>query len=293
MNNTFTNLSLLFLQLQKCIGMKFIAAACLLIFLNSCGDGNNNNSGYDPEIAPPVVAAPANLTYTVLSVHPHDPQAYTQGLELYKGKMYEGTGDYENSSIRITDYKTGTVEKKHVMGNDKVFGEGITIFKDKIYQLTWETNLVYVYDIKDITKPIKTFNWPFQGWGITHNDTDLIISTGVNPNLYFVNPDDFRVKNILPIYDQKGPVYMLNELEFINGFVYANVYQTNTIVKIDTQEGKVVGKIDLTGLIGQYAPEFHPKADDEVLNGIAFDSTTNSLFITGKRWPKLFEIKLN
>jgi glutaminyl-peptide cyclotransferase len=272
--------------------MKLFSAIAIILLFSACNNSNNDAKDTDPSIVVAPVAAPANIGYTIIAQHPHDRGAYTQGLELHNGKMYEGTGDYEKSALRITDYKTGAVEKNHPIGSDKIFGEGITIFKDKIYQLTWESNIVYVYDIKDITKPIRTFNWPYEGWGITHNATDLIISTGVNPSLYFVNPEDFRVKNILSVTDNKGPVLNLNELEFINGFVYANVYQTNNIVKIDPETGKVVGNMDFTGVIKQYAPDYTPAEGDEVLNGIAYDSTSKTMFVTGKRWPKLFELKL-
>ncbi|MCP9751389.1 glutaminyl-peptide cyclotransferase [Ferruginibacter sp. HRS2-29] len=273
--------------------MKFIAPVTALVLLFSACNNGSDKPVTDPDIAVAPVAAPANIPYTIIAQYPHDRGAYTQGLELHNGKMYEGTGDWAKSALRITNHKTGAVEINHPIGSDKIFGEGITIFKDKIYQLTWQSNIVYVYDIKDITKPIKTFEWPYEGWGITHNATDLIISTGVNPNLYFVNPDNFQVKNILPITDNKGPVLNLNELEFINGFVYANIWETNNIVKIDPETGKVVGNMDFTGVIKQYAPDYTPIDGDEVLNGIAYDSASKTMFVTGKRWPKMFELKLN
>lgn len=273
--------------------MKSFTGICILLMFAACNSDNSDVPATDESIRPAIVPAPTNLAYSIIAQHPHDTGAYTQGLELVNGKMYEATGDYQNSSLRITDFKSGVVEKKHPMGSDKIFGEGITVFNNKIYQLTWQSNIVYVYDIKDITKPIKTFAWPYEGWGLTHNATDLIISTGVNPNLYFVNPEDFKVKNILPVTDNNGPVLNLNELEYVDGFVYANVYESDYIVKINPETGKVVGKMDFTGLIKQYAPGYNPKPGDEVLNGIAYDSTSKTFFVTGKRWPKLFEVKLN
>ena len=163
------------------------------------------------------------IPYTIIAEYPHDTSAYTQGLEFYNGKLYEGTGDFQTSSLRITDYKTGKVEKKHMMGTDSIFGEGITIFKNKLYQLTWESNIVYVYDVNNIDKPINTFKWPYDGWGLTHNATDLIISDGSH-KLYFVNPDDFRLKSTISVTENGSPVYQLNELEYIDGFVFANIY---------------------------------------------------------------------
>lgn len=271
--------------------MKQFLAIAITIFLFSACNTNNGSPDSDPTITPlPTgIAAPKTISYTVIAQHPHDTSAYTQGLQFYNGKMYEGTGDFTTSSLRITDYKTGNVEKKHLMGSDKIFGEGISIFNNKIYQLTWQSNIVYVYDVKNIDKPIKTFKWPYQGWGITNNGKELIVSDGT-ANLYFVNPDDFKVKNTLAVEDNNGPVQELNELEYIDGFVYANVYQADYIVKIDPESGHVVGKMTMNNLL--QASDNVPGRTD-VLNGIAYDSISKTMFITGKRWPKLFEVKLN
>jgi glutamine cyclotransferase len=273
--------------------MKQFLIFSLVISLFSACNNDTDSPDTDTSLIPPPVAAPANISYNILAEYPHDRGAYTQGLEMHNGKMYEGTGDFTKSALRITNYKTGAIEKNHNMGSDKIFGEGITIFKDKIYQLTWQSNIVYVYDINNIDKPIQTFQWPYEGWGITHNDSDLIISTGVNPNLYFVDPANFRVRNILPVTDNNGPVYNLNELEYIDGFVYSNIYETDSIVKINPEDGKVVGIMNFAGVIGKFAPDYKPIPEDEVLNGIAYDSTTKTMFVTGKRWPKLFAVKLN
>lgn len=251
------------------------------------------NGGKEPEVDESIRVKPTPLiAYTIVAEHPHDTSAYTQGLQWFNGKLYEGTGDYENSSMRITDLKTGKVEKIHKMGTDSIFGEGINIFKGKIYQLTWESHEVYVYEFPNIDKPIKTLKWPYQGWGITNNGTDLIISDGTS-NLYFVNPDDFRVKSVIQVKEDAGPVAYLNELEYVDGFVYANVYQSDFIVKIDPSSGNVVGKIDLPKLEEQFFRDQIVPGRTDVLNGIAYDSISKRLFITGKRWPKLFELKLN
>jgi len=251
------------------------------------------NGGKEPEVDPTVIPkATPQINYTIVAEHPHDTSAFTQGLQWFNGKLYEGTGDFEASSLRITDLKTGKVEKMHKMGTDKIFGEGITIFKGKIYQLTWENHEVYVYDFPNIDKVVKTFNWPYEGWGITNNGTDLIISDG-SSNLYFVNPDDFKVKSILQVKEDAGKVGYLNELEYIDGFVYANVYQSDFIVKIDPSSGNVVGKMILANLDQQFFKNQVIPGRTDVMNGIAYDSSTKRLFITGKRWPKLFEVKLN
>jgi len=203
--------------------MRKYSAILALVMLAACSGNDKEVDVIDDSIK--VKPTPA-IPYTIVAEYPHDTSAYTQGLEFYKGKLYEGTGDFKNSSLRITDYKTGKVEKKHMMGTDTIFGEGITILKNKIYQLTWESNIVYVYDANNIDKPIQTFKWPYDGWGITNNGTDLIISTG-SANLYFVNPDDFRLKSTINVSDNGGPIDSINELEYIDGFVYANIYQRN------------------------------------------------------------------
>lgn len=266
--------------------MKYLAFFFAFIVLAACN--NNSVQPYDPGVVPAKIPS---IAYTVMAQYPHDTSAYTQGLEFYKGKLFESTGDFENSSIRITDYKTGKVEKKHMMGSQSIFGEGITILNNKIYQLTWESNIVYVYDVTNIDKPITTFKWPYQGWGITNNGTDLIISDG-SANLYFVNPTDFKLKSSMRITNSGGTVDSINELEYIDGFVFANIYQSNIIVKIDPNSGQVVGQMDLTGFREKFfANEATMRTD--VLNGIAYDSASKKLMVTGKRWPKMFELKLN
>jgi glutaminyl-peptide cyclotransferase len=272
--------------------MKLYLAAASLILLASC-NSNDDKDVRDPGADPKYMSmpAPANIGYSIVAEYPHDTSAYTQGLQVHNGKFYEGTGDFETSSLRIVDIKTGKVEKKHMMGTDKIFGEGINIFNGKLYQLTWESHLVYVYDVNNIDKPIKTFNWPYDGWGITNDDTSLIISDGT-ANLYFVDPETFKVKEIKSVNSNAGPQLYLNELEYIDGFIYANVYQSEYIVKIDPATGNIVGRIDLPGLKEKYfQSQIIPQRTD-VLNGIAYDSSTKKIYITGKRWPKLFEIEL-
>lgn len=200
----------------------------------ACRD-NDTRLDSDPSIKPKSggIPSPAPINYTIVATHPHDSSAYTQGLIMHEGKLYEGTGDYEESSIRITDYKTGAVVKKHMMGTEDIFGEGITILNGKLYQLTWQNNFVNVYDPKNITKVIKTFKWPYEGWGITNNGKELIISDGTS-NLYFVNPETFTINKTVGVQDNNGSVRLLNELEWINGFIYANIYTTSEIVKKKT-----------------------------------------------------------
>ena len=269
--------------------MKKYSAILSLVILAACNNGNPDKKYEDTTVMTPKIPV---ISYTVAAEYPHDTVAYTQGLEFHNGKLYEGTGDFKTSSLRITDYKTGKVEKKHMMGTDSIFGEGITIFKDKIYQLTWRSHIVYVYDVANIDKPIKTFNWPYEGWGLTNNGSDLIISDGTQ-KLFFVNADDFRLKSTISVTENGSPVYDLNELEYVDGFVFANVYQKDEIIKVDPASGFVVGKMNLAGVIQKFAPDYIPEPGDEVLNGIAYDSATKKFLITGKRWPKMFELKFN
>jgi glutamine cyclotransferase len=271
--------------------MRFFSALTVL-FLTSCSNDSSDTAPSTEPIKPLTgIAAPQNLPINIIGIYPHDTSAYTQGLEIYKGKLYESTGDYINSSLRITDIKTGRVEQKCMMGTADIFGEGITIFKDKIYQLTWKNHLVNVYDTKNITTPMKTFTWPYEGWGITHDDTDLIISDG-SANLFFVNPDDFKVRSAKQVTDNIGPVKSINELEFLDGHIFANVYGSDFIIKIDPSNGHVVGIINLPELNKQYSRDFIPD-DNEVLNGIAWDSASKKMYVTGKHWPHLFELTLN
>lgn len=274
---------------------KFLFGASVL-FLISCN--NSSSPDYDSSVPMPKVnsiPAPAPIMFKVEAVYPHDPGAFTQGLEFYKGKLYEGTGEPGQSRLRITEIKTGNVEKNYLIPDSSVFGEGITIFKNKIYQLTWQSHIIFVYNLDDISHPISTLKWNREGWGATNDGNNIIISDG-SSRLYFVQPDeknkDMKINKILSVADNMGEVDSLNELELIDGYIYANRWLTNDIVKIDTATGHVVGNMNLTGLLQQYNPGVKVSSE-AVLNGIAYDSTTKNLYITGKDWPKMFEMKLN
>ena len=265
-----------------------VVAIAGLLFFTACNGGGSDKPVIDDSIAK---MATKNISYTITAQYPHDTSAFTEGLQVYNGKLYEGTGMENESTLRITDIKTGRVEKKHSYTDPVIFGEGIQVFKGKIYQLTWKNHIVYVYDINDIKNPIKQLSWPYEGWGMTNNGTDLIISDG-SANLYFVDPENFsRPKTTILVKHENDPVGNLNELEYVNGFIYANVWQTNYIYKIDPSNGNVIGRIELPDLKQQY---FADKVTDrtDVLNGIAYDSSTKKMYITGKRWPKMFEIEV-
>lgn len=173
------------------------------------------------------------------------------------------------------------------------FGEGITVFNGKIYQLTWEEHKVFVYDALSLKK-IKEFSWPYEGWGLTHNDSALIVSTGTS-NLYFVDPNTFAIQKTVGVYHQYGYQSMINELEFVNGKLYANIYGQNDIIVIDPNTGKITNKIDCSNLLAQAKVQYNPLNIDGgyVLNGIAYKASTNTFFLTGKCWPVIVEVKLN
>ena len=270
----------------------FAPAFIGLVFASCTGCNGDKNNGGDqpdqPDQPQPQAPAVKNISYNIIAQYPHDTASYTEGFELYKGKLYESAGDYVNSALQYGDLKTGKPERKNKMGTDKIFGEGITILNGKIYQLTYQTNIVYVYDVNDITKIIKTFNWPYEGWGMTNNGKDLIITTG-GTDMYFVDPETFKIVNTIHIHDNNGPVAYVNELEYVNGAVWANIYTTKTIVKINPETGAVMGKMDFSNLPGT---DSIPGRSD-VLNGIAYDSSAKSFFITGKRWPKIYEVKVS
>jgi glutamine cyclotransferase len=277
--------------------VKKLPVFAFIVLLFSC-HSNTSTPNEDPNLPvaqPNNIPAPQPITFTVDSVYPHDPKAFTQGLQFYKGRLYEGTGEFNQSTLRIVDIKTGKPEKEYLIPDPTIFGEGITIFKNKIYQLTWQSHKIFVYNLNDIMHPIATYNWSLEGWGLTNDGNNLIISDG-SSKLYYVQPDEtskeMKTMKILTVADNTGELDSLNELEYINGYVFANRWYNDHIYKIDTSNGHVIGIIDLSGLLHQYDPNFQIP-DSAVLNGIAYDSTTQKLYITGKDWPKMFEMRLN
>jgi glutamine cyclotransferase len=235
--------------------------------------------------ARPADTTPVSYTYTVVNVYLHDPNAFTQGLVIENGVLYEGTGLYGKSSLRCVELETGEVKLLHSLPGD-LFGEGITVLGNRIFQLTWRSQKGFVYN-KHSFDLLQEFSYTTEGWGITNDGNQLIMSDGT-ANLYFLDPETFETVGQVEVHDN-GPVTNLNELEYINGEVYANVWQTDKIAIIDPHTGQVTGWIDLTGI---YTPETSNDADN-VLNGIAYDTEGDRLFVTGKRWSQLFQIELN
>jgi glutamine cyclotransferase len=233
----------------------------------------------------PVNTEPVHYTYDIINVYPHNETAFTQGLVFEDGVLYEGTGLYGHSTLRHLELETGKTLQLYALPS-KFFGEGITIFDDEIIQLTWQSNRGFVYD-KYSFEVLQEFSYPAEGWGITNNGSRLIMSNGT-AILQFLDPETFQQVGQVEVYDvDTGPVTMLNELEYIHGEVYANIWMEERIAIINPQTGQVTGWIDLEGIY-----DLKNQNTDNVLNGIAYDEKGDRLFVTGKRWSQLFEIKL-
>ena len=222
--------------------------------------------------------------YEVVETYPHDPKAFTQGLIFDRGNLYESTGLHGESSLRKVDLETGEVLQISEL-DERYFGEGMTLWEDRLIQLTWVSKTGFVYD-RETFEQIDTFTYPTQGWGLTHNNKELILSDG-SDTLYFLDPETFEQTKQIKVTDNGRSVSKLNELEYIKGEVYANVWMSDRIARINPETGKVTGWLDLTGII---QPQPTPE-QDAVLNGIAYDATSDRLLVTGKLWSKLFEIE--
>jgi glutaminyl-peptide cyclotransferase len=220
--------------------------------------------------------------YTIVHTYPHDREAFTQGLLYHDGFLYEATGLEGKSSLRKVELTTGKVLQRVDLPS-AYFGEGLALWKDKLIQLTWKSKIGFVYD-RATFRQVRTFNYSREGWGITQDGKRLIMSDGTS-TLYFWDPETFKEIGHLDVVDKGKPVPQLNELEYVRGEIYANVWMTDRIARISPATGHVLGWIDLPGLLTPAE-----RAETDVLNGIAYDAKQNRLFVTGKKWPKLFEI---
>ena len=232
----------------------------------------------------PAPAAVPTYGYQVVRSYPHDRGAFTQGLLVRNGFFYEGTGLNGRSGIRKVKIETGEVLQATPLGA-QYFGEGITDWKGSLIQITWQTEIGFVYDMNTF-EPTKTWNYQGEGWGLTHDDTRVIMSDG-SSSLRFLDPVTLKETGRIAVRDARGPVEELNELEYIKGEIYANVWKTDRIARISPKDGRVTGWIDLAGLL-----PISERAGTDVLNGIAYDAAGDRLFVTGKLWPRVFEIKL-
>ena len=272
----------------------FIFIVSMTLACNDAPTNNGNkvvNSTNKPNADTAESAKIPEYSYEIVKTFNHDPSAFTQGLVVHNGFFYEGTGGKNGdpffSSIRKVEIETGKVLQKADLSRD-YFGEGITIFNDKIYQLTWREHKAFVYDVNDF-KLLKEFAYSGEGWGLTHDGTNLIMSDGTHI-IRFVNPETFETVRTLTVLDEKGkPEMEINELEYIKGEIWANIWTSPEIVRIDPATGKIVGRIDFKKLANETMDK---SRDADVLNGIAYDAATDRIFITGKKWNKLYEVRI-
>jgi glutaminyl-peptide cyclotransferase len=231
------------------------------------------------------IHAVAVESYQIVHVYPHDATAFTQGLVFVNGMLYESTGLQGQSTLRMVELTSGRVLQKHDLAA-KYFGEGLTDWQSQLIQLTWQSHVGFVYDAFSF-RILRTFTYPWEGWGLTHDSRHLILSDG-SSTLHLLDPSTFKPVGDIQVTADGQPVQNLNELEYIHGEIYANLWETNRIARISPATGKVVEWIDLSGL----RPPSVRQNDNAVLNGIAYDSQNDRLFVTGKLWPNLYEIKL-
>ena len=273
--------------------MRLIFLLATLFLLNACGEKavnkpNVNASNTGTKTAKASVPV---YTYETVKAYPHDSTSFTQGLVIQNGVFFESDGEYDNSSLRKVEIETGKVLQKYDVPREYI-AEGLTIFNDRIYQLTWREKTVFVYDMN--FKLQKEMRYAGEGWGLTHDGTNLIMSDGTHV-LRILNPETFETIRTVVVKDENGrPIYKLNELEYVKGEIWANVWHSedigkpNHIARIDPNTGNLVGWIDLNGL----SPEDVAGDSERTLNGIAYDAAADRIFVTGKLWKKLFEIKV-
>jgi glutaminyl-peptide cyclotransferase len=221
----------------------------------------------------------------VIKSYPHDPQAFTQGLEYYDGYLYESTGRSGQSTLRRSILETGAILKR-VRLPSPYFGEGLTVFRGKIYQLTWLSKIGFIYDVRTL-RQVGEFHYESEGWGLTHDEVSLILSDGSN-KLQFIDPASFKITRTLEVYAGNQAVTNLNELEYVNGAILANVWHSSQVARIEPRTGQVLAWIDLSSVVKRANHE-----PEEVLNGIAYDAKRRRLFVTGKDWAEILEIKID
>jgi len=266
--------------------MRYIIILIIFTFLQSCNSENQTKQDIQTikELSKNEVNSDKELSIKILDKIPHDTNAYTQGLMYYNGYLYESTGQYGLSSLRKLDTNGNILKKVDIPS--QFFAEGLTIFKNKIYLLTWMETVCFVYDIESFEK-ITEFRYHGQGWGLTNNNNDLIFSNGSN-NI-FVFDEKFSLKYNLPVYYGSQPQHYLNELEFVNDQIFANIYQEDFIALIDYKSGNLLQKIDASEL--RFALDGQENA--EVLNGIAYNKDSDIFYLTGKNWKYLYKVKIN
>lgn len=285
---------MLFLSAYSIIMKTLAISAVLLSLLLGCNNNNNANSNPEPE-SPAVTNTPGTpaIAFNVLKKWPHDNRYFTEGFEFHKGRLLESSGGNEDESpypseMGLVDMNTGKVTTKVKLDRTRYFGEGITVFGNTLYMLTWTSKVGFKYDINTF-KPLGQFTIPTkEGWGLTHDSSSLIMSDG-SSTLYYLDPGTLQVKSGIEVYDENGPVSNINELEYVNGYIFANKWLSPYILKIDPATGKVTGKLDLTAIDNEISRQY---TETHGLNGIAYNAETGTFFITGKNWPYIYELKL-
>jgi glutaminyl-peptide cyclotransferase len=263
-----------------------LAFSCKTETANNNKPNVNNNSSPKTNSSPnTTVTTVPTYGYEVVNTYKHDPKAFTQGLVFYNDFLYESTGLEGESTLRKVELETGKVLQRHDL-SDEVFGEGMTILNDKIYQISWKNGVAFEYDLN--FKQLKDFRYSGEGWGLTNDGKNLIMSDGTHV-LRVINPENFETLKTITVFRENGqPLMQINELEWVKGEIWANIWQDSSVARIDPETGKVKGWIDFSKLVS----EEMRSANEDVLNGIAYDEKTDRIFITGKLWKKLFEIKL-
>jgi glutaminyl-peptide cyclotransferase len=272
----------------------------LLVFLFSTCSGTSNNlnkavnTGTNKANSNNAATTPANVpvdTFEIVKAYKHDGDAFTQGLVIYNGFFYESDGEYGESNVRKVEVETGKVLQKQTVAED-YFAEGLTILNDRVYQITWQEQTAFQYDLN--LKLIKEFRYSGEGWGLTNDGTNLIMSDGTHV-IRFINPENFETIRTIVVNDEKGrPLMKLNELEYVKGEIWANIWHSesigkpNHIARINPADGKLLGWIDLQGV----SPDDVKRDSENVLNGIAYDAGSDRIFVTGKKWKNLFEIRV-
>jgi glutaminyl-peptide cyclotransferase len=281
--------------------MRKLCLPVLLIFilLFSCKDSTSPTDNSPTSTEPVTSNETPAINYTILNVLPHDTSSYTEGFLIHDGKIFESSGapkevEYTRSVFGIVDPATGKISVKAELDRNKYFGEGIAILGNKLFQITWKDTdgLIkkgFIYDLKTFKK-MGEFDFPSkEGWGMTTDGSSLIMSDG-SSNLTYLDPVTFRTNRIVGVTDNNGPVGNINELEFVKGNLLANIYQTPYIIRIDPNTGKVLGKADFSNLEKEVKLKY---PDVDYMNGIAWDSAKNKIYITGKLWPNMYEVRLN
>jgi glutamine cyclotransferase len=267
---------------------KSVLAACLLVVAACKGEQAPPAAAQDTTTATPAPSGAAGTPtygYTLVSTLPHDPTAFTEGLFIKDGQLYESTGLEGKSEIRRSDLASGVVQQRRALPA-QYFGEGIVAFGNKLYELTWKNQKAFVYDLKTFA-PVDTFTYYGEGWALTTDGTDLYMSDGT-ARLRVIDPKTFAVKRTIDVHDGSSPVSQLNELEWYKGEILANVWQSMQLARIDPKTGAITGWIDLTGIL---APA-DKNGTEDVLNGIAYDAATDRLYVTGKNYSKLYQIQI-